>query len=95
MALAAPRRRADGDEHGLGARDRRFQIGVQIIRSHLDSDRAGLTYSDVADATINALLPWVEDDFARRRGAGFLRLDVDGDLLAQLASLFEGGRFVA
>lgn len=48
--------------------DRRFQIGVQIIRSHLDADRAGTTYSDVADATINALLPWVERDFARRHG---------------------------
>jgi len=48
--------------------DRRFQIGVQIIRSHLDADRAGLTYSDVADATINALLPRVEGEFARRHG---------------------------
>lgn len=33
--------------------------------------------------------------FARQRGAGFLRLDADGDLLAQIATLFEGGRYVA
>ena len=48
--------------------DRRFQIGVQIIQAHIDADRAGETYSDVADATIAALLPWVETDFARRHG---------------------------
>lgn len=29
--------------------------------------------------------------FARRRGAGLLRLDCDGDIVAQLATLFEGG----
>ncbi len=69
--------------------DRRFQIGVQIIRSHLDADRAGTTYSDVADATINALLPWVERDFARRHG----RLpDVETPALAVIALGKYGGR---
>ncbi|WPZ36976.1 bifunctional [glutamine synthetase] adenylyltransferase/[glutamine synthetase]-adenylyl-L-tyrosine phosphorylase [Thalassobaculum sp. OXR-137] len=69
--------------------DRRFQIGVQIIRSHLDADRAGTTYSDVADATINALLPWVERDFARRHG----RLpDVEQPALAVIALGKYGGR---
>ena len=31
--------------------------------------------------------------FAAERGAGLLRLDADGDVIAQLASLFEGGRY--
>ncbi|MFX4223592.1 MAG: bifunctional [glutamine synthetase] adenylyltransferase/[glutamine synthetase]-adenylyl-L-tyrosine phosphorylase [Thalassobaculum sp.] len=69
--------------------DRQFQIGVQIIRSHLDADRAGTTYSDVADATISALLPWVERDFARRHG----RLpDVETPALAVIALGKYGGR---
>ncbi len=31
--------------------------------------------------------------FAAERGAGLLRLDADGDVVAQLAELFEGGRY--
>jgi len=48
--------------------DRRFQVGVQIVEAHLDADRAGSTFSDIADATIRSLLPWVEREFARRHG---------------------------
>lgn len=48
--------------------DRRFQVGVQIIEAHLDADRAGETFSDIADATIRALLPWIEKDFSRLHG---------------------------
>ena len=33
--------------------------------------------------------------FARRRGAGVLRLDCDAELIPQLADLFEGGRYEA
>jgi uncharacterized protein (DUF58 family) len=33
--------------------------------------------------------------FARRRGAGLLRLDVDQEVVPQLAELFEGGRYEA
>jgi uncharacterized protein (DUF58 family) len=33
--------------------------------------------------------------FARSRGAGLFRLDADRDVAPQLASLFEGGRYVA
>ena len=33
--------------------------------------------------------------FARRRGAGVLRVDCDRDLVPQLADLFEGGRYEA
>jgi len=48
--------------------DRRFQVGVQIIQAHLDADHAGETFSDIADATIRALLPRVEASFAERHG---------------------------
>ena len=48
--------------------DRRFQVGVQIIQSHLDADHAGETFSDIADATIRSLLPAVEAEFAERHG---------------------------
>lgn len=34
-------------------------------------------------------------DFARGRRAGLLRLDVDGDVVTQLAGLFQGGRYQA
>jgi len=34
-------------------------------------------------------------DFARRRGAGILRLDCDHEVVPQLAELFEGGRYEA
>lgn len=34
-------------------------------------------------------------EFCKRRGAGYVQLDVDQDLLGQLGVLFEGGRFVA
>lgn len=34
-------------------------------------------------------------EFVRARGAGLLQLDVDGDVAAQLAGLFEGGRYTA
>ena len=35
------------------------------------------------------------NDFARRRGAGLLRIDCDAPLIPQLADLFEGGRYEA
>lgn len=34
-------------------------------------------------------------DFARSRGAGLVRLDVEGDVVAQLATVFEDGRYEA
>src|SRR3546814_6715277 len=56
----------DTARHWTG--DRRFQVGVQIIQSHLDADHAGETFSDIADATIRSLLPQVEATFAERHG---------------------------
>ena len=48
--------------------DRRFQIGIQILRGRMDADAAGVTYSNVADAAIRALLPIAETEFAQRHG---------------------------
>ena len=39
MAIAAPRRRADRDEHGVGFRDRRGQVGGEIQPLGLDVGR--------------------------------------------------------
>ena len=69
--------------------DRRFQVGVQIIEAYLDADRAGAVYSDIADATIRALLPWVERDFARVHGR---MSGSDGPAFAVLALGKYGGR---
>jgi glutamate-ammonia-ligase adenylyltransferase len=69
--------------------DRRFQVGVQIIEAYLDADRAGAVYSDIADATIRALLPWVERDFARVHGR---MPGADGPAFAVLALGKYGGR---
>jgi glutamate-ammonia-ligase adenylyltransferase len=48
--------------------DRRFQIGVQIVRGHANPGQAGGTLSDIVDVAITALLPHVEEDFARLHG---------------------------
>ena len=50
------------------ARERRFQVGVQLLRRALDGAQAGVALADVAEAALGALLPRVENDFARRHG---------------------------
>jgi len=50
------------------SRDRRLQVGVQVLRNILPGHRAGPVLSDIADAVINALMPHVIDDFSRRHG---------------------------
>ena len=55
MAVAAPRRRADRDEHGVGFRDRRGQVGGEIQPLGLDVGRhqriePGLEDRDLASA---------------------------------------------
>lgn len=50
-------------------RDRRLQVGVQVLRNLLPGHRAGPILSDIADAVIAALIPQVADDIARRHGA--------------------------
>jgi len=48
--------------------DRKFQIGVQLLRGRLDGDGAGAAFADVAEAAIAGLLPHVAAQFARQHG---------------------------
>jgi glutamate-ammonia-ligase adenylyltransferase len=50
------------------SREKRFQIGVQLMRRALDGGAAGMALADTAEISIAALLPQVEADFARRHG---------------------------
>ncbi|MBM3517004.1 MAG: bifunctional [glutamine synthetase] adenylyltransferase/[glutamine synthetase]-adenylyl-L-tyrosine phosphorylase [Alphaproteobacteria bacterium] len=50
------------------ARERRFQVGVQLLRGGLDAGAAGSAWTAIADAAIQALLPAVADEFALRHG---------------------------
>src|SRR5262249_55026601 len=45
------------------AGERRFQVGVQLLRRDIDSERAGATLADIAETALAALLPAVEADF--------------------------------
>lgn len=55
--------------------DRRFQVGVHVLRATLDVDETGFALSDIADCVLRGLIGPVTDDFARRHGhiaeAGF------------------------
>ena len=50
------------------AGERRFQVGVQLLRRGLDGDEAGGSLADIAETALSALLPLVEGEFARRHG---------------------------
>jgi glutamate-ammonia-ligase adenylyltransferase len=50
------------------AADRKFQVGVQVLRGTTDADGAGVALSNVAEVLIRALLPLVEAEFARVHG---------------------------
>ncbi len=50
------------------ASERRFQVGVQLLRRALDGFQAGAVLADIAETTLVALLPVVEADFSRRHG---------------------------
>ncbi|MDH3739047.1 MAG: glutamine-synthetase adenylyltransferase, partial [Alphaproteobacteria bacterium] len=68
------------------ANDEKFRVGVQIMRHQTDIDRADLAFSDVADTTIQALLPLVLQEFALQHG------HCPGDGFAVLALGKLGGR---
>ena len=51
------------------AGERRFQVGVQLLRRGIDGERAGAALADVAETALCALLPAVRADFARVHGA--------------------------
>ncbi len=48
--------------------DRKFQIGVQLLRGRMDPLAACRALSDVADTVIGTLLPHVEEEFAQLHG---------------------------
>ncbi len=50
------------------ANDRKFQVGVQILRSSLDADGAGRHLADIADAVVGKLFTIVGEDIADRHG---------------------------
>jgi [glutamine synthetase] adenylyltransferase / [glutamine synthetase]-adenylyl-L-tyrosine phosphorylase len=50
------------------AGERRFQVGVQLLRRALDGRQAGAVLADIAQTALAALLPTVETEFARRHG---------------------------
>jgi [glutamine synthetase] adenylyltransferase / [glutamine synthetase]-adenylyl-L-tyrosine phosphorylase len=50
------------------ARERRFQVGVQLLRRSLDGARAGVALADIAETALDALLPAVEAEFEMRHG---------------------------
>jgi glutamate-ammonia-ligase adenylyltransferase len=66
--------------------DRKFQIGVQMLRGTLDGDTAGRAFADVAETVIAGLLPAVEREFARQHGR------VEGGAVVVLALGKVGGR---
>lgn len=66
--------------------DRKFQIGVQLLRGIADGDRVGATVSDVAETALGALTQAVIDSFVERHGS------VPGAGLAIVAFGKLGGR---
>ena len=50
------------------ANDRAFQIGVHVLRGLLTPVEAARPLSDIADASLGALMPAVEEAFASRHG---------------------------
>ena len=50
------------------AGERRFQIGIQLLRRALDGAQAGTALADIAETTLAALVPAVEAEFAQRHG---------------------------
>ena len=66
--------------------DRIFQLGVGILRERIHPEAAGAPLSDVADASLCALLPAVESEFRVRHG------DVPGGGMAVVAFGKLGGR---
>ena len=46
-----------------------FRVGVHLLRGLIDANEAAAHYADLADATLIALKPEVEAEFARKHGA--------------------------
>src|SRR5438270_8001527 len=50
------------------ANERRFQIGVQLLRRDIEGDRTGMALADIAETALAALLPSVTAEFTRAHG---------------------------
>lgn len=50
------------------ANDHKFQVGVQTLRNLLGPDQAARAFSDIGDSILAALVPKVEEEFARAHG---------------------------
>src|SRR5437763_633844 len=48
--------------------ERRFQIGVQLLRRDIEGARTGMALADIAETALAALLPAVTAEFARAHG---------------------------
>ncbi|MBM3542292.1 MAG: bifunctional [glutamine synthetase] adenylyltransferase/[glutamine synthetase]-adenylyl-L-tyrosine phosphorylase, partial [Alphaproteobacteria bacterium] len=48
--------------------DKRFQIGVQILRGAIEATAAGAALADATETALESLVHAVEDDFVRRHG---------------------------
>lgn len=68
------------------AYERKFQVGVQLLRNLIDGGGAGLAQSDIADTLLRALLPRVEAELAEKHGV------IAGAGMAVLAMGKLGGR---
>jgi glutamate-ammonia-ligase adenylyltransferase len=50
------------------ANERRFQVGVQLLRRETDGEHAGIAFADIAESVLRALLPAVAAELARTYG---------------------------
>ncbi|MGR3497209.1 [protein-PII] uridylyltransferase family protein [Citreimonas sp.] len=50
-------------------REWHFRVGVHLLRGLMDPEEAGRAYADLAEATVAALWPVVQAQFARKHGA--------------------------
>ena len=50
------------------AAERKFQVGVQVLRGRLDGEAAGNAFADIAEASLAALLSRITAEFARVHG---------------------------
>jgi [glutamine synthetase] adenylyltransferase / [glutamine synthetase]-adenylyl-L-tyrosine phosphorylase len=48
--------------------ERRFQVGVQLLRCGIEGDRVGSALADIAETALSALLPAVAENYARLHG---------------------------
>ncbi len=48
--------------------ERKFQVGLQLLRGRIDGEAAGGAFADIAEAALAVLLPRVADEFAKSHG---------------------------